>query len=353
METDTVFPVIESGWYIAAPSSRLVNRPLACRVLDHDIVLFRDAAGTAHALRDRCCHRGVRLSLGTVSADHLVCAYHGWCYDGEGRCVHIPSLPSNAEPARRAGVRAFPCVEQDAYLWVWTGVSDAAPARPAWIEPMTAYIWQQGTLPMQCAATLGIENNLDWCHPVFAHPWAHGQFFRNQLFGFAEHAYETRLTDTGMVLFGPATASASDPIPENGWFKARFDLPGRLTLEFGADQRTLIIMHFVPTGPNTCRLEWLNSIMPSSAPLAGVRARWSEEEPVILAQDRALLESAQRAYDREGGEFENSVGADTSTLLARRIIALAAQGRWPGAHTTLPYRRVVTVRAKESCHEPR
>lgn len=58
---------------------------------------------------------------------------------------------------------------------------------------------------MAYAAMLGIENNLDWCHAVFAHPWAHGQFFKTHLVGFTEQTYETRLTDDGMVLFGPAT----------------------------------------------------------------------------------------------------------------------------------------------------
>ena len=216
---------------------------------------------------------------------------------------------------------------------------------------MEEFIWQQGTLAMQCAATLGIENNLDWCHPVCAHPWTHGQFCHNQLAGFTEYTYETRVTDTGLVLFGPAAVHETDPIPESFWFKARFDLPDRLTLEFGAGQRMLIIMHLVPTGIDTCRLEWLNAIMPSSRPLAGVRVRWSEEESTFFMQDRLLLESAQRAYEREGAEFENSVGADTCTLLARRIIALAAQQRWPSARGTLPHRRVVAVHAWENHHD--
>ncbi|MGH8565884.1 MAG: Rieske 2Fe-2S domain-containing protein [Gammaproteobacteria bacterium] len=32
-------------------------------------------------LIDRCCHRGARLSLGTVTDGHLACGYHGWRYD--------------------------------------------------------------------------------------------------------------------------------------------------------------------------------------------------------------------------------------------------------------------------------
>lgn len=101
----------------------------------------------------------------------------------------------------------------------------------------------------------------------------------------------------------------------------------------------------MPTGTRTCRLEWLNAIMPSSEPLAGVPVRWSDEESTVFRRDRALLESAQCAYEREDAEFENSVAADTSTLLVRRIIALAAQERWPSARATFAQRRVVAVRA--------
>lgn len=96
MASANPFPLIRNGWYVAAPSLRLRAEPLACRVLDHDIVLFRDASGAVRALLDRCCHRGVRLSLGTVNDGVISCHYHGWRYDGSGRCVCIPSLTLDA-----------------------------------------------------------------------------------------------------------------------------------------------------------------------------------------------------------------------------------------------------------------
>lgn len=344
MASANAFPLIRTGWYVAAPSSRLRTEPLACRVLDHDIVLFRDAAGAAHALLDRCCHRGVRLSLGTISDGVIACHYHGWRYDGGGRCVCIPSLTQGAEPPSRARVRAFTCLEQDAYVWVWTGDGEPVPNAPTRIDSFEEFLWQQGSIEMACAAGLGLENNLDWCHPAFAHPWAHGQFFHSRLAGAQEHAYEARVTDDGMVLFGPATDSQNDPIPAQCRFKARFAIPDRLTLEVGHGSRSIIVLHCVPTGEETSRLEWLTSVMPSTRPIDGTRVSWSAEEPLIFMQDRLLLESAQAAYRREGARFECSVQADTSTLLARRIIALASEGRWPGARATLPPRRVVSVK---------
>jgi hypothetical protein len=77
----------------------------------------------------------------------------------------------------------------------------------------------------------------------------------------------------------------------------------------------------------------------------GLRLRWTAREPTIFAQDRRLLETAQPEYERTGGRFEQSVAADTSTLMVRRIFALAAKGRWNQGNPIMPARRVVKLRA--------
>src|SRR5262245_26076824 len=78
-------------WYVACRSGALGRRPVARTVLGVPLVLFRDAAGGAAALLDRCPHRNVPLSLGHVVPEgHLECAYHGWQFDGTGRCRLVP-----------------------------------------------------------------------------------------------------------------------------------------------------------------------------------------------------------------------------------------------------------------------
>ena len=56
-------PLITDAWYIAGWSHELSDGPVARRIMDEDVVLFRTVNGKAGALEDRCCHRGVRLSL--------------------------------------------------------------------------------------------------------------------------------------------------------------------------------------------------------------------------------------------------------------------------------------------------
>ncbi|MBC7545428.1 MAG: Rieske 2Fe-2S domain-containing protein, partial [Candidatus Sericytochromatia bacterium] len=57
---------MRNQWYVAATTTRVKARPMAVRILDEPIVLFRDAAKRVSALRDRCSHRNVQLSLGHV-----------------------------------------------------------------------------------------------------------------------------------------------------------------------------------------------------------------------------------------------------------------------------------------------
>src|SRR5438874_7902679 len=47
------------------------------------------------------------LSRGVVSSDCITCPYHGWHFDGAGRCVQIPSLGASAHLPDH-GVRAYP-----------------------------------------------------------------------------------------------------------------------------------------------------------------------------------------------------------------------------------------------------
>ena len=331
------------AWYAALASQRLGEAPVAARVLDHDIALWRDQSGRANAVENRCTHRGAQLSLGDVTAGAIACRYHGWRYGGDGACVHIPSLLDGQSIPRGIAVRAFPCVERDGYVWLWAG--DGAPTLPG-PEPIAAFDrfdWLQGALTLQASALSVIENNLDWCHPVFAHPNTHGQYFLNQALGFREYAIEMRLTDRGVVVFSPVVGPA-DPIPPDPQVSLEYELPDRVTVAFAGPQGLVrIVIHAVPVGPGACRQEWMISTGPAESG-RGPAVRWSDEPSPIFEQDRVVLESVQLAAAREGRRFERSVEADAPMLLARRVYAAAAQGHWPAARAGLTARRILRVR---------
>lgn len=91
---------MSAGWTPLALARDIPPGAAAGAVLDGaEIVLWRDATGAIHAWEDRCPHRGMKLSFGFVKGDRLACLYHGWEYDGGGRCRHIPAHPELDVPA--------------------------------------------------------------------------------------------------------------------------------------------------------------------------------------------------------------------------------------------------------------
>jgi phenylpropionate dioxygenase-like ring-hydroxylating dioxygenase large terminal subunit len=77
------------SWVAVACSRNLAKRPLRVTLHDDAIVLFRDGPAI-RALPDRCPHRMAPLSGGKVVGGLLECPYHGWQFDGSGRCRAIP-----------------------------------------------------------------------------------------------------------------------------------------------------------------------------------------------------------------------------------------------------------------------
>ena len=101
------------------------DKPLAVVCDGEDIVLFRNPAGLALALEDRCPHRRVPLSLGEVKDGRLQCGYHGWTFDGaSGACTAIPNLTADERVPARYGARAFAARDGEGFVHVWLGQGD-------------------------------------------------------------------------------------------------------------------------------------------------------------------------------------------------------------------------------------
>jgi phenylpropionate dioxygenase-like ring-hydroxylating dioxygenase large terminal subunit len=83
-------------WYRALPSDKLSrNRMKTVMLLEIPLVVGRDRAGRAFALRDACPHRGMPLSCGHFDGQQVECSYHGWTFEAHsGQCQVVPSLTS-------------------------------------------------------------------------------------------------------------------------------------------------------------------------------------------------------------------------------------------------------------------
>ena len=84
------------------------------------IALFRSKSGSFHALENRCAHRQLKLSLGTVEDCRIVCAYHGWQYDENGQCVEIPHERfGRGKPNLK--LRTYPVKVRYGLIWLFPG----------------------------------------------------------------------------------------------------------------------------------------------------------------------------------------------------------------------------------------
>ena len=170
-------------WYVAASEAELVEgKPRRVRMLGLDFVLFRDEAGEVRCLSDVCCHRGGSLGQRDITAGCVQCAYHGWRFDAEGRCVEIPSLGEAGKIPRRARVDAYPVQSRYGLVWVFLGDLPASerPVLPDWLdafarEPDKYWFMRYEKSQPGINWMRMMENSMDNSHLSFVHPMFGGR----------------------------------------------------------------------------------------------------------------------------------------------------------------------------------
>ena len=150
-------------WYPVAWSREVKpGKTFATRFAGEPIVLVRPKDGPLFALEDRCAHRQVPLSKGTVDGCTIACCYHGWRYDASGACVDVPYLGKGKLPN---GVRRYPCFEQDGLIFVWPGMMPAAePFLRIGEAADTAYKTRRFGRLVHCHYSFMHENLMDMNH---------------------------------------------------------------------------------------------------------------------------------------------------------------------------------------------
>ena len=165
-------------WYPVSRSNRIRGRGLVTSTrLEVPLVLGRDAAGKAFALRDVCPHRAFPLSLGRYDGDTLECAYHGWRFDAHtGQCRLVPSLTADSKlQCDRIYAGSFPCDERDGYVWVYfpnpegRGSGACPPPAPELPKYSRRYRIAHLSATLACSVDTAIIGLMDPAHGPFVH----------------------------------------------------------------------------------------------------------------------------------------------------------------------------------------
>ena len=331
-------PFIMNAWYVAAwPRDVAPGKALARTICSEPMVLFRDEAGAAVALEDRCCHREMPLAKGWLEGGTLRCGYHGLRFDGRGKCVEIPG---QASIPPRARVRAFPLVERYGWLWVWPG--DAGKADAALIPKIFARMdhpeWTAcgGTTYVKCHYQLISDNLLDLTHETYIHSSSLG----NQ--AVVEHPITTK--GDGAAVDVQRLIPDHEPAPfwkamlfrklekhvmADRWQLIHFEPPANLVLDVGV----------TPAGrPRAEGVEGCNTnaITPETEDStwyfwgfarkfgrddAALSEKLIETIAKIFEEDREACEAVHAVMRRSAGRGVIDVNADQGTILARRMVA--------------------------------
>lgn len=165
-------------WHPVAMSSQLGERPLALRILEEDLVIFRDLSGRVGLLHRHCAHRRASLEFGRIETRGIRCCYHGWHFDVDGRILETPGEPKGSTICRTICQGAYPVQELKGLVFAYMGPPESKPPFPYMDSfdiaghDMIPYAihspnnWLQET-----------ENAMDPFHSVFLHGRVNGPQF--------------------------------------------------------------------------------------------------------------------------------------------------------------------------------
>lgn len=321
--TESPPPVAARWWTPVCADADLGEAPLAARALGVDLVLWRQGTAVA-AFDDRCPHRGARLSLGRVVGDTLQCAYHGWCFGGDGACRRIPALPGFSPPAGH-GASAWQVAAAHGLLWV---ARDPVAPQPPALADVPARRVVCGPYVVETSAPRVIENFLDTSHFAFVHEgWL----------GDAGHPevpdYRVDRTGDGRPLIDDYRAwqpRAAAAVTTGTWVRYRYEVLGPYAALLvkqpqAGDGESPVDAHTVrdayaalacPLDEERTRVWFLQFTSDTATPAADLQ----RFQDTIFGQDRPVLESQRpRRLPLSGGEVHGA--ADRLSAAYRRWLA--------------------------------
>jgi vanillate O-demethylase monooxygenase subunit len=295
-------------WYAAGWASDLGEELVGRRFLGELVVLYRTADGTARAIGGRCPHRFAPLHLGRKVEDAVECLYHGFRFDGTGRCVLVPD--ESGPIAANNRVPSYPLVERDRLLWIWMG--EPAKADPAAIPDLSdrlssaTYKAVTGSLLIKANYELVADNLIDPRHGQFLHASAlQSERFYGAMHEIKEDGLTVSIDRTIHNTRSPSAYASylDDPNMAVDWFtSARWDPPGIFRLDNGVTpvgcDRSLGIrrpgVHLLTPETETSTHYFFASVrnfrLDDAAADEGART-W--QRTVFEEQDKMMLEAVQ------------------------------------------------------------
>ncbi|MFM2061206.1 MAG: hypothetical protein RLZZ507_876 [Cyanobacteriota bacterium] len=243
-------------WYPLSPIEDLdPQQPVPVTLLGIRLVICKPRSSENYRVfLDQCPHRLAPLSEGRIDdkTGNLMCSYHGWQFDQQGICTHIPQAENPeivAKNQQNFCVVSLPVRQEQDLLWVWPDAKTAelAATTPLPLSPQIdankGFVWFSYVRDLEYDWQTLVENIADPSHVPFAHHGVQG----------------TR--EQGKPIFMEIVQSNANLIKVNttGGFQIAltFEPPCRLEYEVvihNTDKQIGIVAYCIPIAPGKCRI---------------------------------------------------------------------------------------------------
>ncbi|NOK70966.1 MAG: (2Fe-2S)-binding protein [Chloroflexi bacterium AL-N10] len=315
------------NWYPISPVEDIdPNKPTSVTVLGLKLVIWKPKSSTNYQIfLDRCPHRLAPLSEGRIDekTDNLMCSYHGWQFNSEGICTHIPQaekpelINKNKE---NLCAKILPSRQENDLLWVWPDFNSTElanktplPLSPQ-IDASKGFVWTSMVRDLEYDWQILVENVLDPSHVPFSHHGVQGN--REQ----ARPISMEMLTSNRDLI---------EVISDRGIkSKITFEPPCRLeyAISFSSEKKVGLIAYCIPVSPGKSRIvgqfcrnfatklhyltpRWWDHISNRNEVLDGDMILLHQQEHLL--QEKQIQESWKTAYQLPTGadrlviEFRN------------------------------------------------
>ncbi|MBD2626987.1 aromatic ring-hydroxylating dioxygenase subunit alpha [Trichormus variabilis] len=327
-------------WYPLSPVEDLdPQRPVPVTLLGIRLVIWKPKLSENYRVfLDQCPHRLAPLSEGRIDdkTGNLMCSYHGWQFDQQGVCTHIPQAENPelvAKNQRNFCVVSLPVRQENELLWVWPDAKTAelAATTPLPLSPQVdsnkGFVWRNYVRDLEYNWQTLVENLVDPSHVPFAHHGVQGD--------------REKATPIQIDII-QSTANLIEASMARGLLtKITFEPPCRLeyAISIGNTGKQLgLIFYCLPTSPGKCRIV-AQFAQNFAKTLHRVTPRWwnhIDERNLVLDGDMILLH--QQEYFLQQKQLSESwktayklpTSADRLVIEFRNWFDKYCQGKLPG-----------------------
>jgi phenylpropionate dioxygenase-like ring-hydroxylating dioxygenase large terminal subunit len=159
-------------WHPVFLSKDLDEQPVAIKILDEELVIFRDKSGNLGLVHKHCPHRQASLEFGMCTESGIQCCYHGWHFAADGSILDVPGQPEKAADMIKQKVRlgAYPTHEYKGLIFAYMGPIESIPEFPVYdsfdFENMEMVPYKA---PFACNWLQVLDAIVDPIHTAFLH----------------------------------------------------------------------------------------------------------------------------------------------------------------------------------------